>query len=123
MKRTKEIGKLSVTNTLDIDRKIKPLSRRILVRKCVNDHIRDEDGTVLVYKPDWVYEQTNTAEIVAVADDCRIFTCEHIGGFVELPEHITGLDCVDEEKELFTVEEKILDDVTESGVVFFTEDE
>lgn len=98
--------------------KVTPKNRRILVRKCVNDHVRAEDGEVQIYKPDEVYETTNVCEIIDIADDCRIFRREHIGWFLELPEWIEGLDLFDEEMELWFVKETILDDVIETGAVF-----
>jgi len=96
-------------------------NRRVMVRKCVNDHVRDENGDVLIYKPDEVYEDTNTCEVVDVADDCRIFQKEHIGGFVEMPEYIEGFELFNKDLELWIADERILDDVIETGAVFFEE--
>lgn len=99
-------------------RKITPLNRRIIVRKCVNDHVREEDGSVVIYKPDEVYEECGTVEIVDVAEDCRIFTPDDIGGFINLPDFVDGLDLLDEENELWFVDERIVDEIIETGAIF-----
>jgi len=65
---------------------IKPINRHIIVRKCVNDHVRGNDGGVLIYKPDEIYETTNWAQVLDVAEDCVVFTKNEIGKFVLCPE-------------------------------------
>lgn len=122
MKKTREErnGKL-LTDIRDIDMTVVPINRRIVVRKCVNDHIRGEDGDVVIYKPDEVYEECGTVEIMEVASDCRIFKQEDVGGFINIPDYLDGLDVLDEEKELWFVDERIIDDAIEAGVIF-TED-
>jgi len=68
-------------------RDIKLMNRHLLVRKCINDHIRDSNGDVLIYKPDEMYETTNWAQILDVADDCKEFTKDHVGCLIECPEY------------------------------------
>jgi co-chaperonin GroES (HSP10) len=102
--------------------KIKPLGRRILIRKCVSDHIRDENGKVLIYMTDTSYEECNTAEIVDIADDCRMFTKEAIGAFIQIPERIEGVDELDIDKGLFFIQEDFIDNALQSGVLFISEE-
>lgn len=101
---------------------ITPLGRRIVVRKCVNDHVRDENGEVTIWMPDQVYEQTNTCEIIDVSEDCKLYTAEHIGTFIEVPEFIDGLDALDEDLGLFFIREEVADVAPEMGFVMIKED-
>lgn len=52
----------------------KMLGRRILGLKCVGDHIRDNDGSVLVYKLDTRLDRSNWVEVHCVSKDNRILT-------------------------------------------------
>ncbi len=106
-----------MTATLDID-KIRPINRKLLVRKCVNDHARDENGEVLIYLPDESYEQCYFVEILKVSDDCRQFTQDMIGKGIQVPDFITGLQGIDQEAGLFMVSEDILDECLEMGLLF-----
>ena len=65
---------------------LKVFSARIVVRKCIHDHIRDDDGDVLLFRTDHDYEQTNWAEIIDVGTGCKEFTHDDIGKFVMCPE-------------------------------------
>lgn len=58
----------------------------IRVRKCVNDHIRNDDGSVLLYRTDYDHDTTWFAEIIDVGPECRIVLRKDIGGKVLLPE-------------------------------------
>lgn len=71
--------------------KLKLLGRRIRLRKCYNDHIRDKKGNVLIYRTDWDVDTTTVDEIVDVADGCREFSKADIGKFVVGPETHNGL--------------------------------
>lgn len=103
--------------------KITPIGKRIVIRKCVNDHVRDKgSGNVLIYKPDNTYEQTNTVEIIDVADDCRMFRKEHIGDFIQVPEFINGLNELDYDKGLFFIKEDVVEECLEMGVLMIPEE-
>jgi len=58
--------------------------------------VRDEDGRVLVALPDDIVEYTYMAQIVDVSDDCRMFTRDMIGAFVQCPEMHNRMRSVDD---------------------------
>jgi len=70
---------------------IKPIKQKILVRKCLGYEPEEHDGRIW-YKADNVVvtdvrgTYTHWAEIVDVADDCKLFKKEDIGSYVNLPE-------------------------------------
>lgn len=63
-----------------------PINRYVKVRKGINDHERDEDGNVLLYRTEDHIETTNWVEIIDIAPDCRHVTKEDIGSFCISPE-------------------------------------
>lgn len=90
---------------------IRPISRYVVVRKCVNDHVRNNDGDVLIYKPDYIYETTNWAQILKVSEDCKVLTDEHVGCLVECPEFSSNLHRLGSESDsvdFFVREDEIL---------------
>lgn len=72
--------------------KIKPIRRQIYVRKCTTGtKVTLPDGSVgyklgNIFVTDIRGEYSLWAQILDVADDCRYFTKDHIGGFVRLRE-------------------------------------
>lgn len=64
-----------------------PINRYIKVRKCENDHVRDESGKVLLYMTENHIEFTNWVEIIDVADDCEWISKDYIGWFCLSPEN------------------------------------
>ena len=102
--------------------KVTPIGKRILVRKCVQDHVRDSEGKVLLFMTDHSYEQCNTVEIVDVADDCQEFRREHIGNFIQVPERIEGIEELNLDEGLFFIRESIIEDAVEVGVLFIPEE-
>jgi len=52
----------------------------ILVNQAINDHVRDDDGSVLIYKPDATVDATQYAEIVDVGPKCRYIRKENCNG-------------------------------------------
>ena len=71
--------------------KIKPSNNFLLVLKCVNDHIRDEYGEVLIWRSDKNYDNTTFARIEAIGPKCRYWNNEDVCSFVHCPEYSTGL--------------------------------
>lgn len=71
---------------------LKPIRRKILVRKCTTGEKR-QDGFYLngLAITDFSAEACGWAEILDVADDCKLFRKEHIGAFVYLPEWKPGM--------------------------------
>lgn len=65
---------------------LRPINRYVRVRKCENDHIRDESGAIALYMTDNHIETTNWVEIVDFADDCKLFPKECVGWFCVAPE-------------------------------------
>lgn len=63
-----------------------PINQHVLVRKCVNDHERDDKGEVSLFRTDEHIETTNWVEIIDVSDDCEYITREDIGCFCIAPE-------------------------------------
>lgn len=70
---------------------IKPVKRKILVRKCLaytpemyNGNLYWRDGNIVVTDVRGSY--THWAEVLDIADDCKLFDKSCIGGFVYLPE-------------------------------------
>lgn len=67
------------------------LGDRLWVRKCFNDHYRDENGKIVIYRTDYSADTTNWAEIIDVGPKCKIFSKSDIGSYVMCPEHDSGL--------------------------------
>lgn len=79
-------------DTSTTTRSIKPVKKKILVRKCLAFEPEKHDGRIW-YKADNVVVTdmrgvfSYWAEIIDVADDCELFKKEDIGAFVTLPEY------------------------------------
>ena len=58
----------------------------VRVRKCFKDHLRKEDGSVLLYRTDGDFDTTNFASIVDFGPKCLVICKEDIGRKVKLPE-------------------------------------
>lgn len=71
--------------------KVKPANNFLLVLKCVNDHIRNEDGEVLIWRSDYNYDTTTFARVEAVGPKCKYWENEDVGVFVHCPEYANGL--------------------------------
>ena len=69
----------------------RPVNKYVKVRKCENDHIRDDSGKVVLYNTDRKIEETNWVEILDVAEDCDNIKREDIGMFCIAPERSDGL--------------------------------
>ena len=63
-----------------------PINGYVHVRKCVNDHVRDENGEISLYMTEKHIEWTHWVEVLAVAADCKKMKAEHIGLFTVSPE-------------------------------------
>ena len=63
-----------------------PINKYVRVRKCENDHIRDESGEIALYMTDNHIETTNWVEIVDIASDCEAMRREYIGMYTPLEE-------------------------------------
>lgn len=95
----------------------KPNSDWIMISKAFNDHARDEDGNVLVYKPDKTIDRTCWAEIIDIGPRCKYITkdmCES-GCFILAPELSNdmkewGTDASGECKFFFVRERFLLND-------------
>lgn len=90
----------------------RPLHDFIHVRKCVNDHIRKDDGSVELYMTDDFIEQTNMAEIVAFGPECKYNWKDSVGKFIWCPELSRGMFCVGPSE--FVIRESTLE---ENGVL------
>lgn len=65
---------------------IKPMGNRVVIRKCFEDHVRDDAGKVVLYRTDNGLETTNWVEIISIGPKCRIITADHVGKRTIAPE-------------------------------------
>jgi len=63
-----------------------PLNGYVMVRKCQNDHVRDDSGDIALYMTENKVEETNWVMILEGADDCYPALREHPGWFFVCPE-------------------------------------
>jgi co-chaperonin GroES (HSP10) len=89
-----------------------PINRHVLVRKCVNDHMRDEAGEIVLHMTDGFIELTNWVEIIDVSDDCEHITREDIGSFCVAPESSEKLQRILYSKD-FMLHESAIEFVTD----------
>lgn len=68
-----------------------PYGTWMIIRKAENDHIRDDDGNVLLYRTETDFDMTNWCEILVVGPYCVHFTPEDVGSFVLAPELDAGM--------------------------------
>lgn len=64
-----------------------PINGYALVRKCEEDHVRDEHGEIALYMTEKHIESTNWVEILDVAGDCKTLSKRYKGMFSPLPEN------------------------------------
>ena len=70
----------------EVDGEWIPVNGYVKTLKCVNDHERDDEGKVILYRTDAHLEKTNYVEILDVANDCRHLDKRWIGDFFHAPE-------------------------------------
>lgn len=61
----------------------------ILLRKCVEDHVRDDDGKVLVHMTDKYIDTTLWCEVVSIGKQCKYLRTELLDAhkvFMSIPE-------------------------------------
>jgi co-chaperonin GroES (HSP10) len=85
----------------------KPINRYVKIRKCVNDHVRDESGEIALYMTENHIEFTNWVQVIDIADDCRGIKREHIGLFCVAPEDSEKLARLEYSKEFMLHEDEI----------------
>lgn len=84
-----------------------PINGYVKVRKCENDHIRDESGDIALYMTDNHIETTNWVEIVDIADDCDMMRREYIGMYTPLEESDERLARIERTSDYCIAEELI----------------
>jgi hypothetical protein len=89
-----------------------PVNGYVLVRKCENDHIRDEDGSIALYMTDKHIEWTNWVEVLEVAPSCRNIRPEWTGLFCPAPESDERLARIGTSKD-FCLHEELIEFLTE----------
>ena len=57
-----------------------------LMRKCANDHVRDDSGEIALYMTDNHIDFTNWVEVIEVAEDCKFMKKDYVGMFCVAPE-------------------------------------
>lgn len=86
------------------------LGTRLLGRKCIEDHVRDDDGEILVAMTDEHINHTLWFEILKVGKDCRSISNEHLANsrmFMYFPEWDDGMHYLG--NNLFLVDEKMME--------------
>lgn len=77
------------TGTLDID-KVSLLRDHILLLKCFNENILDDDGKVLVYLTDQTQDTTRWCEVIKIGPGCKTLTPDILETkrlFMHIPEY------------------------------------
>lgn len=74
--------------------KITPIGNHLFVRKCKVDHVKDERGRVIIYRPDASGTLTNYNEIVAIGPKCE--EPWSVGAIVKCPERSNDLHRVND---------------------------
>jgi co-chaperonin GroES (HSP10) len=90
-----------------VDGDFEPVNRHVRVRKCVNDHVRDENGECLIHMTDKFLETTNWVEIIAVSGDCMHVSAEDVGCFCPCPEESPKLHRLGRTKDYMLHEDEI----------------
>ena len=95
----------------DGDATFLPINGYLKVRKCENDHVRDDTGEILIHQTDKFIETTNWVEIVDIAGDCVYFDKGDIGDFCIAPEYNQKLQRVEYTKD-FMLHESVIEFTT-----------
>jgi len=98
--------------SVEKDGVLRPINRYLLVRKCEEDHIRDESGSIALYMTDNFIEETNWVEILAISEDCEWVPADCIGWFCVAPENDDKLQRCGRTKDWF-VHESLLKFITD----------
>jgi len=98
---------------------VKPINGKILVQKCVEGVKEVFDGIAMFRKgnvviPEMSGETTNWVRVEDVAEDCKLFSKAHIGGFIRLPEYSPNNVHRVPNTEFFIVRESIFKNVPSS---------
>ena len=99
---------------IEEDGEFRPINGFVKVRKCVNDHVRDYDGNLVLYQTERFIETTHYVEVLDVADDCRKASKSHIGDFCIAPESHDRLQRLLYTKD-FMVHEDLIEFMTDGG--------
>lgn len=89
-----------------------PVNKYVQVRKCENDHIRDEDGSIALYMSDNHIEHTTWVEVLHTADDCERIPKKWEGLFTPSPESDERLARIGDSKE-YCLHEDLIEFLTE----------
>jgi len=69
---------------------VKPLGNRMLVRKCFNSDIMDEDGKLLIVLPEKSRDLTVFVEIISIGPKCETFSERNIGDTVRITRNLSN---------------------------------
>ena len=69
---------------------VKPLGKRLLVRKCFNPDIKDDAGKTLIILPDKSRDLTVFVEILAIGPKCETFSERNIGDTVRVVRNLSN---------------------------------
>jgi len=91
----------------EVDNAFLPINGYVKVRKCENDHVRDDNGEIFLHRTDKFIETTHWVEIVDIADDCVYFGRKDVGDFCIAPEYSDKLQRVQYSKDFMLHESMI----------------
>lgn len=94
--------------------KYSPVNRFVMLRKCVNDHVRDESGEIALFMTEKHIEFTHWMEIIDVSNDCRKVGREYVGYFCVAPEDSDKLCRIGHTKD-YCLHEDAIEFVTDGG--------
>lgn len=90
-------------------REIRAMNDLVYVRKCEKDHIRGEDGKIMLYRTEIDADTTNYAQILGCGPKCREVKSGYIGRFVVVEELAQGVHRLFDTED-FAVKEKVIMD-------------
>lgn len=89
-----------------------PVNGYAMVRKCSNDHIRDESGEIALFMTENHIETTHWVEILDVATDCENLKPEYKGLYCIAPENDEKLARIGNSKD-FCLHESLIQFLTD----------
>ena len=88
------------------------VNKYAMIRKCENDHIRDESGDIALYMTEKHIEWTQWVEVLGIAEDCETLNNRYIGMFCVAPENDEKLARIGNTKD-FCLHESLIHFLTE----------
>lgn len=90
-----------------------PVNGYVHVRKCENEHIKDESGEIALYMTDHHIEFTNWVEVLTPSKDCKYIKADYSGLYTPAPENDEKLARIGTSKD-FCMHESLIEFLTEN---------